>query len=187
MKVKKGDYGYLNNRKKRALIGVFAMIVAALAVFIIGLLLNKMSNRNIFSVIAVLFVLPGAKFLVRFIVTFPYYSMDMPMYERAKKHTDGKMELYSDMLITSSEKIMYLGFIAIGNKCVVALLGNGKQEIAYIRKYLSDGVRNWGEGYKVKVFEDEKSFLKEIDSIKTEDVNEEEEQNVKSYLISLVV
>lgn len=187
MKVKKGDYGYLNNRKKKALIGVFAMIALGLAVFIIGLFLNKMSNRNIFSVIAVLFVLPGAKFLVRFIVTFPYHSMDMKIYEKVKKHTDEKMELYSDMIITSSEKIMYLGFIAVGNKYVVALLGNEKQEIEYIRKYLSDGVRNWGEGYKVKIFEDEKSFLKEIDSIKTEDVNEEEERNVKSYLLSLVV
>lgn len=182
-----GDYRYLENRKKKALIGVFVMIASGLAVFIIGLLLNKMSNRNIFSVVAVLFVLPGAKFLVRLIVTFPYHSVDRQTYERAKKHTDGKMVLYTDMLITSSEKVMYLSFIAVGNNHVVALLGNGKQEVAYIRKYLSDGIKNWGEGYKVKVLEDEKAFLKEIDSIKSEDVNKEEEQNVKSYLTSLVV
>ncbi len=68
MKIQKGDCGYISNRKKKALMGVLLMAAAGLAVFIAGLLLNKMSNRNIFSVIAVLFVLPGAKYLVRFIL-----------------------------------------------------------------------------------------------------------------------
>lgn len=187
MKVKKGDYGYLKNRKTKALIGVFAMVVIALIIFIVGLYLNKMSNRNVFTIIAVLFVLPGAKFLVRFIITFPYQSVDKQMYERAKTHTDGKMQLYTDMLITSSEKIMYLAFIAVGNREVIALTGDKKQDTSYIKKYLSDGVNNWGEDYKVKVLENEKSFFRDIDSVATQDVNEEEEKNVKSYLISLVV
>lgn len=187
MKIQKGDYGYFKNRKKKALIGVVAMIVAGIAVFIIGLFLNKMSNRNIFTIIAVLFVLPGAKFLVRFIIMFPYHSVDKQLYERAKKYTDGKMQLYVDMLITSSERVMYLQFIAVGNKKVIALVGNEKQETAYITKYLNDGVKNWGEGYKVKVLENEKSFFKEINSITIQDVDKEEEKNVKSYLTSLVV
>ena len=97
------------------------------------------------------------------------------------------MQLYTDMLITSSEKIMYLAFIAVGNREVIALIGDKKQDISYIKKYLSDGVNNWGEGYKVKVLENEKSFFKYIDNIAIQDANEEDEKNVKSYLISLVV
>ncbi|HBA97112.1 MAG TPA: hypothetical protein DCZ23_03290 [Lachnospiraceae bacterium] len=188
MKVQKGDYGYLKNRKTRALIGIAAMIAAGLAVFIAGLFLNKMSHRNIFTIIAVLFVLPGAKFLVRFIVTFPYHPVDRQLYEQAKKHTDAKkMQLYTDMVITSSEKVMYLKFAAVGSKHVIALTGNEKQETAYIRKYLNDGVNNWGSNYKVKVLETEKSFFKEIDSISVQDASKEEEKNVQSYLISLIV
>lgn len=121
MKIQKGDFGYINNRKKKALTGVILMAAAGLAVFIAGLLLNKMSNRNIFSVIAVLFVLPGAKYLVRFIITFPYHSADRETYNRIKEHTDGKMQLYADMLVTSSEKVMLLDFITVGNKYVIAL------------------------------------------------------------------
>lgn len=187
MKIQKGDYGYINSRKRRALAGVCAMAVAGIAVFIAGLLLNKMSNRNIFSVMAVLFVLPGAKYLVRFIVTFPYHPASQESYNKAKEHTGTKMQLYSDMLVTSSEKVLFLDFIAIGNKHVIALSGSKKQEIPYIRKYLSDGVSNWGDGYKVKVFDNEKSFLREIDNVVVQEVDKEEEDKVKSYITSLVV
>lgn len=185
--MKKGDYGYLKNRKTSALVGVFAMLAFGLTIFFIGLLLNKMSHRNIFSVIAVLFVLPGTKFLIRFIVTFPFGPVDKQTYENAKKHTAEKMELYTDMLITSPEKVMYLKFIAVGSNHVIALLGNDKQDIGYIRKYLSDGINYWGNGYNVKILEDEESFFKEIDSVTVQDVNYDEEQSVKAYLLSLVV
>ena len=184
MKIQKGDFGYINNRKKKALTGVILMAAAGLAVFIAGLLLNKMSNRNIFSVIAVLFVLPGAKYLVRFIITFPYHSADRETYNRIKGHTDGKMQLYADMLVTSSEKVMLLDFIAVGNKYVIALASSKNQEI---KKYLSDGVHNWGDSYKVKVLDNEKIFLREIDNVTPQETDEEEEANVKSYLTSLVV
>ncbi|MFG6329401.1 MAG: hypothetical protein K1W06_08035 [Lachnospiraceae bacterium] len=187
MKIQKGDYGYINNRKKKALTGVVLMVASGLAVFIAGLLLNKMSNRNIFSVIAVLFVLPGAKYLVRFIITFPYHSSDRKTYDKIKEHTNSKMQLYADMLITSSEKIMFLDFIAAGNKYVIALASSKNQDIQYIKKYLSDGVHNWGDGYKVKVLDNEKNFLREIDNVKIQETDKEEEANVKSYLTSLVV
>jgi len=187
MKVQRGSYGYLRNRKRNALIGVIAMAAAGIAVFITGLLLNDMSNQNVFTIAAVLFVLPGAKFLVRFIVAFPYHPADRQAYDRVKEHSDGKLQVYADMLVTSPEKVMYLEFIVIGSRHVIALAGSKKQDIPYIRKYLSDGVNNWGDSYKVKVLDNEKSFLREIDSIKVQDVNKEEEQKVKSYIISLVV
>ena len=187
MKIQKGDFGYINNRKKKALTGVILMAAAGLAVFIAGLLLNKMSNRNIFSVIAVLFVLPGAKYLVRFIITFPYHSADRETYNRIKEHTDGKMQLYAGRRVRSSQEVMLLDFITVGNKSVIAFASSKNQEIQYIKKYLSDGVHNWGDSYKVKVLDNEKNFLREIDNVTPQETDEEEEANVKSYLTSLVV
>ena len=120
-------------------------------------------------------------------MAFPYHSVDKQLYNKAKEHTGNKMQLYADMLITSPEKVMYLEFIAVGSKPIVALATGKKQEIQYIRKYLSDGVANWGEGYKVKILDNEKSFLREIDNVAVQEADEEEEANVKSYITSLVV
>jgi len=187
MKVQRGEFGYIRARKRKALAGALFMAVLGIAVFVTGLLLNKMSNRNIFTVIAVLFVLPGAKYLVALIVTFPYHSVERERFEKVTKVLPEKMELYTDLVITSPEKVMHLDFIAVGNGQVIGLLGNGKQDLPYVRKYLADGVHNWGGGYKVKIMDSEKTFLGEIAKVEPCEMEEEEESHVKSYLLSLIV
>lgn len=165
--------------------GVMALL--GIAVFIIGLLLNHMSNQNLFTVIAVLFVLPGAKSMVAFIVLFPYKTVSKELYENAQEKLSDGMTLYSDLVITSSEKVMHLDLLAVGNGQVIGLAGKKNPDISYLRKYVRDGVLNWGTDYKVKIVEGEKNFLAEIANVKMVEQDEEEEKNVKSYLTSLIV
>lgn len=187
MKVQRGEFGYINTRKKKALIGTLLMVAIGVAVFLVGLFLNDMSKQNVFTVAAVLFVLPGAKFLVRFIVTFPFHSVEKERYDKVADVLPEQMELYTDLVITSSEKVMHLDFAAVGNGQVIGLLGDGKQEISYVRKYLTTGVHNWGSDYKVKILDSEKTFLGELAKVEPCEVDEEEESNVKSYLLSLII
>ena len=97
------------------------------------------------------------------------------------------MTLYTDLVITSSEKVMSLDFVVVGNKQVIGITSDKKVDISYIRKYLTDGVANWGDDYKVKIVESEKLFINELDNVKSVDVDEEQEDNVKSYIVSLIV
>ena len=46
---------------------------------------------------------------------------------------------------------------------------------------------NWGDNYKVKIVESEKLFLNELDNVKVVEADEEQEENVKSYIVSLIV
>lgn len=187
MKTKRGEFGYITARKRKALLGTLLMVLIGLSVFLTGLFLNNMSNRNIFTIVAVLFVLPGAKFLVAYIVTFPYHSTSKERYDQVLEVLPEQTELYTDLVITSSEKVMHLDFIVIGNGQVIGLLGKGKQELSYVRKYLVSGIHNWGTDYKVKIVDSEKMFLNEVSKIDIKEVNKEEEENVKSYITSLVV
>lgn len=187
MKIKRGEHGYIKSKKRKALFGTIAIAAIAIIIFLVGFFLNDMSNRNIFTVIAVLGVLPGAKQLIAFIVTFPYKTTSVEKYEKAKNALGEGMELYSDLVITSPEKIMHLDLAVVGNKQVICLLGEGKQEIGYVRKYLTTGVHNWGTSYKVKVVDSEKTFIGEISKVETVEVDETEQKRVKSYLLSLIV
>lgn len=187
MKAKKGEFGYIQGRKRRALLGVLSMAAVGAAIFLLGLFLNKMSNRNIFTVLAVLFALPGAKFLVAFIVLAPFQSVTRQQYERVREKLVPGAVLYTDMVITSPEKVMHLDFAVVGNGQVLALLGKGKQELSYVRKYLTEGVRNWGSVYTVKIVDSEKAFLADVAAMKEKEVDGEEEAKVRSYLISLIV
>lgn len=196
MRVKKGGFGYIKAKKMRNIMLALAMVLIGVVIFIIGLLLNKMSNQNIFTVVAMLFSLPFSKYLVGLIVVFPYASVDREKYERVEKVLPEGMELLTDLVVTSAEKVMHLDFIAVGNGQVVGLIGKKGQDVGYIRKYLSDGVHNWGNGYNVKIVESEKIFLQELKRLPAQnkpdddekiEALEEEERNVKSYLRSLIV
>ena len=83
--LEKGSFEYIKKKKKRKIIMVVAIIVIAAAIFGIGLLLNKMSRANIFTVLAILCVLPWAKQLVALIVLFPYHSVSRERYDKARK------------------------------------------------------------------------------------------------------
>ena len=186
MNKKRGEYGYIAARKKKTLLGTIIIALIGVAIFLVGLFLNKMSNRNLFTIIAVLAVLPAAK-LVAFIVLFPFKTTQKERYQKAKDMIGEEMKLYSDLVITSPEKIMHLDLAAVGNGQVICLLGQGKQGLNYVRKYLTEGVHNWGRNYKVKVVDSEKTFLGELSKVQPVEVDRDEEDKVNSYLLSLIV
>lgn len=186
---KKGEFGYISHRKKRTLWMSVIILAVAVAIFVLGLLLNKMSKANVFTVLAILCVLPWAKQIVALVVFFPYRSVSGERYEKVALLVKEPVKLYTDLVITSSEKVMNLDFAVVGNSQVIALVGKKGQDVAYIRKYLSEGVANWGD-YKVKILESEKLFLKEVEELagkETEGMDGEEAENVNSYLLSLIV
>ena len=187
MKAKKGEFEYLSKRKKGIIVWIIVLVAIALAIYIVGLLLNKMSNRNIFTIIAILFALPIAKQLVAMIVLFPYHSVGRARYQNVVNHLPENMELMTDLVITSSEQVMHLDFIAMGHNQVVGLLGDGKQQLSEVRSYLSKGVHNWGSDYKVKIVDSEKLFLQELRNLSFAESDPEEEDRVRSYLRSLIV
>lgn len=187
MQQKKGEYGYISWRKRRILLWVVILTIMAVAIYVGGFLLSGKSNKNVFTMVAVLFALPIAKQLVALILLFPYHSVSRERYQMVKDKLSAGMELMTDLVITSSEHVMHLDFVAVGQNQVIALLGEGKQELVEVRTYLSKGVHNWGSDYKVKILESEKVFLQELQKVTAAEVNEEEEKKVKSYLRSLIV
>lgn len=187
MRAKKGEYGYLAKRKKGIIIWIVCLVVIAIAIYITGLVFNQMSYQNIFTVIAVLFALPIAKQLVAMILLFPYHPVKGEQYQKVADQLPEGMELFTDLVITSSENVMHLDYIAVGQKQVIGLLGNGKQQLSEVRVYLTKGVHNWGSDYKVKIVDSERIFLQELSQAAPVEVDYEEEALVKSYLTSLIV
>ena len=162
MKVsKRGEFNYINTRKKRIILMAILIVAIAVGIFVIGLLLNKMDKANIFTVVAVCAVLPWAKQIVALVVLFPYHSVSRERYDKVKEATPENVTLYTDLVITSTEKIMNLDFAVVGYGRVIALLGKEGQDMKYIREYLAKGVSNCSD-YKVKLVNSEKAFRRKM-------------------------
>ena len=81
-KLERGEYGYLKQKKQKALSGTILMVLIGIVIFVVGLLLNKMEATNIFTVIAVCMVMPAAKYFVSYVVLFPYKPITVETKER---------------------------------------------------------------------------------------------------------
>ncbi len=183
---KRGEFNYINTRKKRIIFMAIFIVAVAVAIFGIGLLLNKMDKANVFTVVAVCAVLPWAKQIVALVVIFPYHSVSQERYEKVREIVPKGTTLYTDLVITSTEKIMNLDFAVVGHGRVIALLGKEGQDMKYIRDYLAKGVSNCSD-YKVKLVNSEKAFLTEVANLSEKEVSSEEEERVNAYLRSLIV
>lgn len=196
-KLEKGDWDYISRRRNRQLLYTFLLAMVGVIIFLVGYFLNKRQTSNIFTIVAMLMALPGAKTLVGAIILFPYHDVSKERYEQVKKIVEKQQStLFSSVVFTSAEKVMNLDFLVVGYGEVLCLFpqkgkkyspDSKKKELVYIKSYLQNGVANWSDRVSVRIFEEEKAFFKALTGMKRKEVSEEEMQAVLSYLVSLIV
>ena len=173
-KFEKCEYGYLNWQKRRQLLAVMVQILIAVAIFLIGYVLNDNSNKNVFTIIAVLFVLPMAKHLVTVIILLPYRTPSAELYETVMNTARADAFVFSDYVFTSQEKVMYLSSMVVQGDEMIGLVGREKENVSYIKSYLERSMKQRNLPYKITICTEEATYLKKI----KETVSEAEEEAI---------
>lgn len=187
MKARKTEWGYIKKKKLAMFVCtlIFAFVIAG--IYLIGYYLNDKSNASVWTVVAIVLVLPAAKFLVSFLVLLPYKTPKKERWAEISSILKEGAILWSDLVITSPEEVMNLDFLVISHHSVLAVLGKEKQKLYYVQSYLSKGVHNFSDGYEIKVYEKYEDFLKAVKALDEKIDNEEEKEKAESYLYSLIV
>lgn len=181
---KKGQPGYINAQKRRRLLKTVLYFLAAAGIFLLGLCLNKFEKSNIFTIIAVLFVLPATKAMVSYIVLFPFHSVPVKNAEKVAALMKEANIVYTDMVFTSTEKVMFLSFLVIARDEILCLAGREKEDTAYMERYLREELKKRMLSYKVYITKDEKNFLSKVEHTAPAETIPEE---LTDYLRSLMV
>ena len=189
-----GNLDYTKKLKKSDIIKIVVLVIIAAAIFVTGLLLNDMSNKNVFTIVAILFSLPVAKILTRLIIIFPSKQVKSDEYEEVVGAAEKKgceYKLFPSVVITSEKKVMYMDYIFIIKGVVIGLVRNkktlDKNGLQYVQDYLKKGVNNYGSGYTVRMHKDSHKFLEDLKGIKEKDVSKSDEEGVIDYIDSLIV
>ena len=185
MRVEKGAEGYIGKRKKVDAICLLFYIVLGIIIFLSGYFITK-TRANIFTVLAVLMVLPGAKRMVALCVMLPRKSVSHERCEKIRAIADGGT-LYVDYVFTSTEKIMHLDFLLVKNGNVLGVLASSKQDEDYIKKYLTGGVHKISSHYHVSLFSEDDEFVRQIRHLSQKEADKDKEKEVLEYLYSLIV
>ncbi len=155
----KGEVGYIDYMKKRELLLSILSFGIAAFIFILGLVLNNFEKGNVFTIAAALAVIPAAKILTSFIMFVPYHSVAEDKYAVVKDAMKPGSILYSDLVITSTQKAMNLAFMVITSDKILILTGREKEDPAGIQEYVGGAVRRRGCDFKVTVTADEKKYI----------------------------
>ncbi|MCR5584640.1 MAG: hypothetical protein K6F63_04295 [Lachnospiraceae bacterium] len=137
-KKERGEWGYLKYRRTSLTLMFFGVLAAAAAIFVIGLALNKWETTNIFTVVAILGVLPAAKILVLMIVVYPHKAIN----EEEKIFLDGLLQeedkIFYDAVFTSSERSMHLDAIFVTGHQIIGYTSDKKDKIDKIEAYFKN-------------------------------------------------
>ena len=157
----KGSRGYIDGQKKKFGIMTAAFFMLVAAFFITGLILCKTRN-NILTVMAILMVLPGAKFAVDLIMVLPYKPVTEELYNKLEAADDKFLHKY-ECIFTSKERAVYAAALVITDHTVCVYAPDGKTDASKFEKSLKDYVKADGLSISVVLITDEKQFIRKTE------------------------
>ena len=186
-RIERCEYGRINAEKRKNIMGALLMVAIGVAFFVLGLCLNKFEKTNIFTVVAILFVLPMARYLTTVIVLLPYKSPDKTLYEKVKGAVPEGSMLFSDYVFTSGERAMGMAFFVLTGNELIGLAMSEKEKTEKMTEYLGTELKRRQIPGKVTVYKEQEKFFAALKRIEKATRTEAEMQELIDFLRSLAV
>ena len=185
--MKKGSFEYIKRRKMRQGFLSLLMFCIAFGILVLGLFLNDFSKANIFTVLAVLAALPASKMLISFIILLPFHSVSKKDHEEVLATVSNGVEVLTDVVFTSPEKIMMVDFMAIDHHYVICHTRRS-EKLKSMEQYLRDGIARRQLNYKLEMYDDFERFKSRISKLHMEEVQKDKNyEETMEFLLSLMV
>ena len=157
-KINKGKKGYINYKKKLNLCIVLAFAIIIISLFVSGILIFK-SRNNYCTLIAVVLVLPAAKFITSYIITCRATPIDKESYSSIDNI--GYDYMLYDLIIANSKSPQGIMSAAIDGNSIY-LYEDGNIDIAFISKSITDFLSNVKITANVHIYKDKNKYIKAV-------------------------
>ncbi|MCR5295447.1 MAG: hypothetical protein K6E30_09815 [Lachnospiraceae bacterium] len=163
-KASKGEYGYFRFERKRRMILTFIFLGIPLIIFIAGLLLTG-TEKSVFTVAAVVLVIPFAMSFTGLVTVFTQKSISDEAHEAISAHAGGLLMAY-ELYVTHEKASTFVDAFAICGNSVAGLVTGKKGDPAFTQEYVQKTLRAAGfSGISVKLFREQEKFLERLDSM----------------------
>lgn len=173
----KGTYGYI---KKQTVFEIFKTIILfamAFGIFMIGYL-TLGTRKSLWSVFAVLSLLPASKSLVGLIMLLRFRSLTNEQFEKYRLAA-GSIPVIYENVITTSTRAFYLPVICCIASTVTAYAATDKQGIGELKTHMESVLSKGGHKAVVKIFDDENDFLARARQLDNNFANENVEASLR--------
>lgn len=188
-KIPKGNYGYLKSQRNIETIKTIILFALVIGIFLVGYLTTK-TKANLFTVVAVVSVLPAAKQMATTILFYKYSSGSWETYEKIKNVVKDAT-VVSDIVITSYDKIGELLHVAIVGKTIIAYSEKEKTDEKYMADYIKGILdKNGYMGTSVKIFKNKENYLARLQELQKNlggERNTEQEQKMADVIKAISI
>ena len=140
----KGDYGYYSYEKKRRGAIVAFLFGVCMLVFFTGLIMTG-TRKNLFTLIAILGVLPAAKWAVSLIMVFLQKPIDPKVYETTEKIAADLTRGY-ELCVTAYEARISLDAVVVCGNSIAAFSSTAKDKIEFMETHMRKIIHGNGLG-----------------------------------------
>lgn len=161
MKKGKGTHGYIHAQTILVIIRTVIYFTLAFGIYALGYY-HMHTNKSLWTVIAVLSMLPASKSAVNMIMFLRFRSLKEEDYQNYKTAADCLPALYETVL-TTAEKAYFLPMLVCFDNTICGFCKKEQKDLKKLEDYIGetltkDGIKN----STVKIFEDEKQFLERL-------------------------
>lgn len=159
--IKKGEYGYIGFQKKKVLIITILLFLIALGIYFFGLKTYG-NNKNLFTIIAVLGLLPACKSFVSLIMFFKAKSVSEDTYKKISSVCNAEEGLY-ELEMTSEKKSFSISHLYIANNLILGYSENEKIDVNEWEEFVTQILKlNQIKNVTVKLYKDINKYTARI-------------------------
>ncbi len=160
----KGEFGYFKKQRSKTLL-IMVLLYAMALIMYFGARAYFGTNRNLFTILAVLVVLPAAKYTVNFIMLVRAGECPEEVHAGVEEHV-GRLDDAYDLYFTSEKKNFNVRHLAIGGGCIAALTTDPKCDCRAGEQHLRRMLTGNGiHGYQIKIFRELPAYLTRLDQL----------------------
>ena len=178
----KGTYGYIKKQTVFEIIKTAVLFAMAFGIFAIGYY-TLGTKKSLWSVFAVLSLLPASKSLVSVIMFLRYRSITPELYSKIAGAA-GEVPLLYELIVTTKDKTYFIEALGYAKGSLIAY-SSRKGVSTLIEKHITDVLNNAAhKGVTVKIFDDEADFLRRLKEL-NEHLNTDGVKNTEAIFTTL--
>lgn len=180
-KVEKGEFGYLAYKKSRNMIKTIIAFAVVLVIFIIGFIIWK-SKNNYLTMLAVVLVLPAAKFAVSYFVLIPHKNCDEEL-KSAIEERKGELNSVYDLVVSNKQKPVGIMAAVISDNQILAYTSAAKADKNLFETSVKEFLKNEKLTCAVLLYKDKDTYLEKVKNAALNfDVSKENSLDRKQYI-----
>jgi len=164
VQIKKGQVGYINYQRKLALVRTIIIAAIVLGLYIAGRILTG-TNKNLFSVLAILLCLPLGWSAINTYMFMRAKKLSTDAAEKIKKHA-GQLFVQYELYMTSEKESYNVSAITVLEKNIIAYSEDEDIDCKDAEDHIKHQIAlSKYHDYTIKMFTDINAFCKRLDEL----------------------